>query len=494
MLVNPAIEEWFNNLHGKRLGAGGSAPRGTPQNYAAAAAEGIIKPSGMFDFRAPLIGEAPEPRPPAQSPALQAPSGIPVPFEGIPSGGHDLGGGAKAAGLEKLGQGIFQGLQALQAKRLAQQKAAAALAPYGSIPELRGPLGDQAARNPGATMPGAATYSPAPIGAASGTPIIAQPGSGIGETGASIGPTSALPTLAQSAPLGGPGRIAGNIPAARFNNPGDVSLPIAGWHGGGEIVGIKDQPGYAKFPDLQTGVNAFQHRVTNYIDSRGLNTIGALNSAYAKDRGWSAGVSAASGIGLNTPLDTSNQEQMRALQKGILSQEIGRENAERVLSGSSSPVTSPSASAFAAQPPSLTGPNAPQLAGPVPTQDTGEPRQISPGQPQTGPAWSGETWNNRPQYDYSGGQQPPAPLPPPRPQEQPPLINDGQPGVYDMPGQQGMNDQTNPLAAALAGGGDFAPLDQSAMLSMALAQPDFAPSSPDFSMPDFGGFLGGLFG
>jgi hypothetical protein len=85
-------------------------------------------------------------------------------------------------------------------------------------------------------------------------------------------------------------------------------------------------------------------------------------------------------------------------------------------------------------------------------------------------------------------------------QPQAPMINNGQPGVYPMPdqGQQGMNDQgMNPLAAALAGDGGQTPqLDQSAMLAMALAQPDFTPTpAPDFAIPDFGGGLfGGLFG
>ena len=63
------------------------------------------------------------------------------------------------------------------------------------------------------------------------------------------------------------------------------------------------------------------------------------------------------------------------------------------------------------------------------------------------------------------------------------------------PGPQGMNEQANPLAAALAQGGDQSapPVDQNALLALALSQqqPDFAPAIP----PDFGGGLfGGLFG
>jgi hypothetical protein len=452
VLVNPDIEEWFNKLQGKRLGAGGSAPRGTPQNYAAAAAEGIVKPGpGMFGFSAPAIeGGRFQPRPPAPNPGERAPSGGNLPFEGIPGGGANLGGGAKTAGLQKMGQGILEGLQALQAKRLAQQKAQAEVA------ASRQPLGVSAARNPGASMPATSPYSPASIGAASETPLLAQGAEGA-EPVPPIGGGGALPTLAQHSSSGGPGPIVGNIAAARYNNPGDVSLPISGWNGPGQIVGLKGQPGYASFPDMKTGLDALGHRLTNYIDSKGLNTIGALNSSYAKDQNWAAGVARASGLGINTPLDTSNQEQMRALQKGILSQEIGANNANSVLGGAPAPITSPSAAAYAAAPPS-TQPEAPAVAGPTPSN----------GQPEV----QHGTYNGQ-DYTYQPSGAP-----------QPPLLNGGLPGVYSMPGQQGMNDQANPLAAALAQGNQPQPqLDQSALLALALGgnQPDFGDLSGLFS-------------
>lgn len=113
------------------------------------------------------------------------------------------------------------------------------------------------------------------------------------------------------------------IAAIRFNNPGNVSLPIQGWTGGGSIVGIRGQPGYASFPDMQTGYAAFTQRLNNYINVKGLNTIATLNPVYAQDTGWGAGVSAASGIGINSPLDTSNPDQMAALRSGIIQQETG---------------------------------------------------------------------------------------------------------------------------------------------------------------------------
>lgn len=112
------------------------------------------------------------------------------------------------------------------------------------------------------------------------------------------------------------------IAAIRFNNPGNVSLPIAGWSGGGTIVGIAGQSGYASFPDMATGAAALQQRLTTYIE-RGYDTIAGMNSVYAQDPNWKNGVSSASGIGLNTTLDPNNPTQMAALTSGIIKQETG---------------------------------------------------------------------------------------------------------------------------------------------------------------------------
>ena len=113
------------------------------------------------------------------------------------------------------------------------------------------------------------------------------------------------------------------IAAIRYNNPGNVSLPIQGWKGGGTIVGLSGQSGYASFPDMQTGYAALQQRVSTYI-GRGLTTIDKLNSVYATDSNWKNGVAAASGIGKNEPLDPTNQAQMSALLNGIIKQETGK--------------------------------------------------------------------------------------------------------------------------------------------------------------------------
>jgi hypothetical protein len=134
------------------------------------------------------------------------------------------------------------------------------------------------------------------------------------------------------------------MPAAwqRYNNPGNVSLPISGWQGGGSIVGIRGQSGYASFPSMAVGLQAFQQRITNYIDGKGYDTIAKMGAHYAEDPTWGAKVSNFSGIGINDRLDTSNPTQMAALQKGILTQEIGPAGANSALGGAvTTPVNEP---------------------------------------------------------------------------------------------------------------------------------------------------------
>jgi hypothetical protein len=480
VLVNPDIQEWFDRLQGRAPSAGGFAPRGAAlPNYGSDVLSGIVQPGrGMFGFNAPAIAARYQPTLPAPSPGPRGMMGIPpVMPTSSGAGARDLGGGAIAAGLEKIGAGTAKAIGDIAAKK-AQRDQIAALAKSPGLPPLA-PLGApiQPVRPSGGG--GSPTETFPPIGTASTLPIQAQAGGGAGETGVAIGDTGSLPTFAQGAPGGGAPLPTGGIAAFRHNNPGNVSLPIAGWHGGGEIVGIKDQPGYAHFPDMQTGMDAFQHRVNNYIDSRGLSTIADLNSVYARDQKWGAGVASASGIGLHEPLDTSNAGQMRALQRGILAHEMGPGNADKVLAGLGTPqVTSPSAQAYAAAPPPATGTPS-QLAGGVPSPNT------SPSAPLLGPVQHG-TYNGQ-DYTY---QVPPinAPLPPSRP----PLAPVLPPAGGAIPGQQGMaqppiGPQGNPLAAALAQGGGqpVAPSVDPSILAMALQGPSVS--------PDFGGF-GGLFG
>lgn len=95
----------------------------------------------------------------------------------------------------------------------------------------------------------------------------------------------------------------------RENNPGNVSLPIKGWTGGGTIIGAPGQPGYASFPDFSTGVAAWSQRLDTYAQRPGGNTIRGLNDTigYATDPNWKNNVAAGSGLGLDTPLDSSNR-------------------------------------------------------------------------------------------------------------------------------------------------------------------------------------------
>lgn len=115
----------------------------------------------------------------------------------------------------------------------------------------------------------------------------------------------------------------------RANNPGNVSLPIKGWTGGGTIIGAPGQAGYAQFPDFNTGVAAWSVRLDTYATRPGGTTIRGLNDTigYATDPNWKNNVAAGSGLGLDTPLDSSNRG---ALMVGIAKAEgnYGNMNAD----------------------------------------------------------------------------------------------------------------------------------------------------------------------
>ena len=113
-----------------------------------------------------------------------------------------------------------------------------------------------------------------------------------------------------------------NIPAVRYNNPGDVSLPIDGWTGGGEIVGIPGQPGYAKFPTMQIGFEAFQADVRRYI-AEGRTSIAKIGEVYAVDPSWGVDVASIAGIRPFARLHPSNAAQMATVAAAIIRQETG---------------------------------------------------------------------------------------------------------------------------------------------------------------------------
>jgi hypothetical protein len=123
-----------------------------------------------------------------------------------------------------------------------------------------------------------------------------------------------------------------------YNNPFNISLPFTGGAGfGGTIVGAPGQPGYASFPDLQSGFDAGATRLTQYITGQTsygtLNTIGTLGPVYAQDPNWAAAVSRISGIPIGQTLDPNNPTQMAALQRGIITQEQGAAPAQSIFSG-----------------------------------------------------------------------------------------------------------------------------------------------------------------
>lgn len=112
------------------------------------------------------------------------------------------------------------------------------------------------------------------------------------------------------------------IAAIRYNNPGDVSLPIRGWTGGGKIVGLRGQPGYAQFPSMEIGYQAFLCRLQTYIDE-GRNTIRKIGAIYATDPNWPKDIAQIAGLPIGVTLDPDDETQMQLLASAIIRQETG---------------------------------------------------------------------------------------------------------------------------------------------------------------------------
>jgi hypothetical protein len=397
-------------------------------------------------------------------------------------GGRDLGGGAIAAGLGKLGQGIQQGLGDWAEKRKAQADAQA-VRDTAAASASRGFLAPKAPRAPTASEPEVApTPTFQPVGKASETPTFAQPGGGGGAMGSSIGPAStSLPTFAQGAPGDSMGKYREAIASIESRGSGDYSavnsktgalgryqvmpsnLPAWSQAALGKTMTPQE---FIASPQAQDAV--FNKVFGGYVDKYG--PTGAANTWFT---------------GKPNPPATASDGTTTAPQYAA------RFNA--ALGGTQPPhITSPSAAAYAATPP--TGAEPAVAANP-----STEPQPVLPAKPFDPNDTKGSGVNGTPYdasgkyvgYDSSADIVAPAATPANSPaptSPQPPLLNGGQPGVYSAPqiGPQGMNDQANPLAAALAQGGQQGPqLDQSALLAMALAQ-----NQPDFSTPDLGGFFG----
>jgi hypothetical protein len=219
MLVNPEVQDYLDRLQGRSRGGGLAPGRGvvsTP-NYAGEALGSIIRPNvSSFGFRGAIPTELNLPRfrptPPAPNPAERGALGqeVPGPVRGA---GGSLGGEYKAAGLQKLGQGIEQMLSDLAEKRKqAEENAATAnavpklppLQPHGGTPGAGGKAGETAAPAP-VPYPGAAPITTPAIGPAGGpNPLIGQ-GLGIrgGSAPFSIGGGTSLPLIASAGGTGG---------------------------------------------------------------------------------------------------------------------------------------------------------------------------------------------------------------------------------------------------------------------------------------------------
>lgn len=494
MLVNPAIKEWFDALQGRQPGAGGSAPRGRAlPDYGSEVLGGIVKPgTGMFGFNAPAISGRYQPRAPLQSPGERGKMGIPPVAPSASGAGArsiDKGGATVAAGIQKLGQGIEGAMGDYAAKR---QAAAAAAAGRPNTPsqfltptQPAGGGGDVAPSRPaGGGAPLVPETFP-PVGAPATLPLQAQTGAGIGETGTAIGPEGSLPILAQ----GGGAAVGSGLNVNQFLTglKAGEGVPYSGYSPTGAtgaygLTGafIKQWAPSAGLPTERAsyaGNAELQDKLAAYAATKMHDKYGSWEKVA---NAWLTGSPTAtvSSPGNMSPAayDAKVMAAANAAQPGA------------------SPLNLPSSAAYAAAAPSLTGSDVPQVAGPgapelAPPAGNGQsvtPGQGDPHRPGFDPG-SVPFINTPPPNGNDQGGAATVPVPPPPGQEQPSwMINGGKPGVYSMPGQQGMNDQMNPLAAALAQGGaqSAPPIDQSALLALALSQGN----QPDFG--DFGGFFG----
>jgi hypothetical protein len=212
--ANPDIQRFFDNL--QVPGAGSSGARvATPVNALAAALMGnIVRPQiGGSQFQAPPINpryRALPGEPPHQLPAPMG--GTPSPLSGFSGGTPNLGGAAKAAGLEKLGEGAGKLIKGIADKLKADQAKQADLdaanahglqksTPFGTTPTPA--TGRSAApAAPGQAGPASSPFAPSPIGPASGAPAFTRPDSQVIPRGP-VPPISgggSLPYMAQGMP------------------------------------------------------------------------------------------------------------------------------------------------------------------------------------------------------------------------------------------------------------------------------------------------------
>lgn len=515
MLINPEIEEWFSKLQGQSRGGSGGSPGHPVAGLGSDALSGIVHPgSGMFGFSAPPIRSNYRPTPIAPSPPERSPSGIPpVAPSSQGSGSRDLGGGAIAAGLGKLGQGIETGLKGFAERRRANAAAEAGRPtapsefmsrnPGATMPGPLGPLSRQMQNNPGATMPSPAPAIPtfSPIGGTSETPLLAHPGAGIGETGTSIGPAGSLPTLAAGAPGGD------KMAAYREAIASNESRGSGDYSAIGPVTRSGDKA-YGRYQVMGENVPAWTKAATGtaMTPQQFLADKGAQNAVFDQQFGQAVQKYGQDGAvnwwftGKPNPPPTANDQYTTAPEY------LRKFNA--ALGGQAPPMTAPSEAAYAAKAPVAGG--QPELAGPLPQQDTPLPPQrpgqeVTPG--QTDPHKPGFDPSSVPFHDYSGqhsSMNEPGDLQRGMQQERdyfsspqgPPVSPDMPKSLAPLPerqfppgGADVADNGMNPLAIALAQNEPNRQLDQSALLAMALAQPDISAPPIDFG----GGMFGGLF-
>jgi hypothetical protein len=470
MLENPTIQEWLDKLQGRPRPAGGIRPGRPTAGEAEQSLAGIVRPQpGAFGFRAPEINARFHAAPPASNPPERGATGVtpPGPVEGR-GGSLNYGGAARAAGLQKLGQGIEQALGDIKAKQ-DQAKEIAAMSNIPPLPPLR-PMGagfpvQAPPDRPGGLGIGVPTPPP--------RPIFSQPGVGpSGGTGsyAPLGQTSSggWPSVAEAQ------AYAEQIAAKNGIEPGRLSALVGKEYGGpGRAVG--DQG--SSFGPLQLhyggdapGVLSHAGMGDDFTKATGLDASDPAN--------WQASMDFAASQIPHTGWAPWTTSAFTKLGWGPR-EGIGTAAPSQVASGT--PPVPPARPDAGGGPGTETG-----LYG-------GQPYSYAtPGGPNSASGFPG------PAVPPSGAATVPVPAPP-----QPSLINGGQPGVYSAPDQQGMlapPSQQDMLASALAQGqGQAPPPVDPGLLAMILgggATPGYVgdaggiPAAPSFDFGGFGGLLG----
>jgi hypothetical protein len=430
MFANPEVSSFIDKLIGGATPHGGAPP--PTQGYRGALAKALLgdvtQPSIMGGFSAPPIG--------------LTGGGVtpPLPTQGVNRGlgsqeltplgsssGSRSGGSGIGAGLGKLGSGIESAMKAIAEKRAAAAQFQAELASHGvTMPSTIGGGGASPVERalaadgaPGAATPASPAFSP--IGAASETPIFAQPGSDTGLVGGSIGAAGSLPTFAAGTP--GAGETV-TVPQFLTGIKAEEGTPYSGQSHTGAIgaygltgdfikqwapgAGLPtDRASYKNSPDLQD-------QLARYAAGQMYNKFGSWEPVA---NAWLTGSPTAT---VSAPGNMTPAAYVAGVMKAA-QQAPSQPTTGEAAYAASSPSTDQSKSEFA-----LDQQGTPRMSAANGSQGQ---QPVVPG--QTDPHQRGFDPSSVPFINT------------PLPGEQPPLLNNGQPGIYSMPGQQGMNDNGN---------------------------------------------------